>query len=303
MRKIRFETLDSFRGLCAIFVLVSHLRIESTISDFSFFMGSGRFVEFFFVLSGFVVTHSLTYKKNIEFKSFFLSRVYRLYPLHLFMLLVMLIIETLKLIVFHKLNIVFSETPFTGNYDLKELIPNILLVQAWLPNFHKLSFNGVSWSISIEFYMYIFLFVIFSLFEAKKNIVFFLISSSAFIMIFNESAILTDSAQRGISCFFGGSLLYGVYTKLRNKYKFKSSNLWTIVEVVSLTLIYIVITNEIRHKNIILSIIFLVTVLIFSFELGGVSNTLKHRYFKFLGMLSYSIYMTQTFIISILISL
>ncbi len=46
----RFEVLDSFRGLSAIFVVIFHMHYAGSITELSFFRGSSLFVEFFFVL-------------------------------------------------------------------------------------------------------------------------------------------------------------------------------------------------------------------------------------------------------------
>ena len=81
MRK-RFEVLDSFRGIFAICVVFFHARYLGSVTETDFFRGSSTFVDFFFILSGFVLTHSYAYNENLKFKMFFISRTFRLFPLH-----------------------------------------------------------------------------------------------------------------------------------------------------------------------------------------------------------------------------
>lgn len=52
-------------------------------------------VDFFFVLSGFVLTHTYLYRKNpVTFLEFTLHRLARLYPLHIFTLLMFIAVWT-----------------------------------------------------------------------------------------------------------------------------------------------------------------------------------------------------------------
>ena len=66
MRK-RFEALDAFRGLCALSVVVFHMHLVGSITELNFFRGSTIFVEFFFILSGFVLAHGYGFKKKYWF--------------------------------------------------------------------------------------------------------------------------------------------------------------------------------------------------------------------------------------------
>lgn len=74
----RFHALDSFRGICALSVVVFHMHIAGTFTDLPFFINSHIFVEFFFILSGFVLTHTYGSRKNLNFKNFFIARSFRL---------------------------------------------------------------------------------------------------------------------------------------------------------------------------------------------------------------------------------
>ena len=62
----RFEVLDAFRGICAVAVVIFHMHLVGSITELSFFRGSSIFVEFFFVLSGFVLAHGYAYKKTLS---------------------------------------------------------------------------------------------------------------------------------------------------------------------------------------------------------------------------------------------
>ena len=51
----RFEALDSWRGICALMVALLHFEAFSHLKDLPFFNDAYLFVDFFFVLSGFVI--------------------------------------------------------------------------------------------------------------------------------------------------------------------------------------------------------------------------------------------------------
>src|SRR3546814_13395214 len=89
----RFLSLDSFRGLMALSVMVYHLRVSGSFTEWLLFRHAEVFVSFFFVLSGFVLTHAYGSSVKFNFRKFFISRTFRLLPLHLFMLGVFILLE------------------------------------------------------------------------------------------------------------------------------------------------------------------------------------------------------------------
>ena len=80
----RFEVLDSWRGICAIMVVLYHVPGFFLFSDLAVIRSGWLFVDFFFVLSGFVITHAYGPKiANLDDAFHFISRrFFRIYPLH-----------------------------------------------------------------------------------------------------------------------------------------------------------------------------------------------------------------------------
>ncbi len=54
----RYVVLDSWRGICAILVALFHFPLQWHFQSTTFVRGSWLFVDFFFVLSGFVIAHA-----------------------------------------------------------------------------------------------------------------------------------------------------------------------------------------------------------------------------------------------------
>lgn len=292
----RFEALDAFRGICAIAVVIYHLHLVGSITELSFFRGSSVFVEFFFVLSGFVLAHGYAYKEGIRFTSFMKSRFFRLYPLHIFMFFVMFTLEIGKLVAYKFGGFVFNNLPFTNSFAIQEIIPNLLLIQSWTPYTDPLTFNYPSWSISVEFYMYALFFGSIVASKSNKVIVWLTSSLAAFALIYLKSSLVTQEVLRGISCFFGGAFTYWVFMKTATKIKLNVA-IGTCLELVLLSLIVIVVQSTFDHRSSVASILFIITVFFFAFEFGAISKTLRVKPFQIIGKLSYSIYMTHAAIL------
>ena len=95
----RFETLDSWRGICALLVALFHFPAAGWLEKNGFINGSFLFVDFFFVLSGFVIAHAYAdrLKDGVSLKRFMVTRFGRLFPLHAFMLAAFVVFEGLRM--------------------------------------------------------------------------------------------------------------------------------------------------------------------------------------------------------------
>ncbi|NCO73504.1 MULTISPECIES: acyltransferase [Shewanella] len=298
--KERFLVLDSFRGLCALSVVFFHTRLVGSFTELDFFRGSAIFVEFFFVLSGFVLAHGYGFKPEIKFAHFMRARFFRIYPLHLFMLIVFIIIEVGKLLAYNFGGFIFTNMPFTNAASIEELVPNLLLLQSWIWSANHLSFNYPSWSISIEFYLYVFLFLSVSIFKFKRVYSWFFIFLLSLLCINLDVKILTPQAFSGLFCFFGGAFTYFVYKKTLNHKP--SYLLGSIMELSLLACVFFITQSKIDNRETLAPLLFLFTVLLFSFESGFFSRILKANFFQFIGKLSYSIYMTHAALLFCFIS-
>ena len=113
-------------------------------------------VEFFFVLSGFILTYSYGHRLRDlltwrGYGDFLRARLIRLYPLHLFMLLLILVMVVV-------LRDQAARGGYTSIFDLKYhqdvsvkgFILSLLLAHGW-HTMDRLTWNGLSWFVSAEF--------------------------------------------------------------------------------------------------------------------------------------------------------
>lgn len=136
----RFLLLDGMRGLAALGIMVFHLWLTNQ----RYFLGFNLFVDFFFVLSGFVLSPALMVS---TFKKFIFTRILRLYPM---------------LIPVFILSIVVHNVPFISQHVM-EASPHRSAVQ-YLGAFLLLQIfwgalipvNTPLWSLSAEWFVNLF---------------------------------------------------------------------------------------------------------------------------------------------------
>jgi peptidoglycan/LPS O-acetylase OafA/YrhL len=298
--KKRFEVLDAFRGLAALCVVVYHLNLVDSHSELAFFRGSSVFVQLFFVLSGFVLAHGYGFREGLGFRSYMRARVFRIYPLHLFMFLVFVLLECGKLAAYRFAGITFNYLPFTGATAPREVLPNLLLIHAWVPFADTLSFNFPSWSISIEFYLYVMLFLSTCVPGLVKKGLWILIPVLTLWMLQDASPLLAREALWGLSCFFGGCAVYLVYRRLDRP--IPAGHWATALELAFVAAIIWVVQSDFPLRGLVATLLFYATILVFAFEAGAVSRFLATRPFQAAGRLSYSIYLTHAAVIFCLTS-
>ena len=296
----RFYSLDSFRGLMAVSVMLYHLRVSGSFTEWLLFRHAEVFVSFFFVLSGFVLTHAYGSQMQFNFRKFFITRTFRLLPLHLFMLGVFIVLECGRYLAAQQ-GMDFNNAPFSGKYDPAGILPNALLLQSWTHLTNPLSFNYPSWSISIEYYTYMIFALILSIAFGVRTWVWATVVFMALALMYAGNTFFTIESLRGLGYFFTGCLAYAVYLKLP-RFGQANSGVLTILEVAAVAATLVFVVTDFAAKPFMASPLFGVIVVIFAFDGGAVSRLLAGRAFNFLGKLSYSIYLTHAAVLFCVVS-
>jgi len=293
--KEKIYYLESLRGLAAITVCLFHFRFSSSIFliNNTFIQNGWIMVDFFFVLSGFVISYG--YKDKLinlnNLFSFQFNRFIRLYPLHLITLLLFLNLEFLQFAKEYFTGVIGEGAAFTNN-NFKNFFLNFFLVQALFNN--DLTFNNPSWSISTEFFTYLLYGLI---------IIFFKKTYSS-ILIFLCIVILTSLILKGeiqysnqlsifrcmFSFFLGCIVCYS-----RDIIKISINSFFVYLSF--LISIYLIL-NLINIQNLFLPISF--SLLIFSLISSDkdllIKKLLNNNILIFIGKISYGIYMIHYFV-------
>lgn len=147
--------LTGVRGAAALLVLLFHSKgvlYRSTGLEDLALLEMGWFgVDIFFLLSGFILSH--VHFQDFEFfrwkatRNFILLRLSRIYPVHLFSLLVV--------VAFFFLTVALGK-PMEGRQRFAPdlFVGNLFLIQSWGWAKND-SWNVLSWSISTEWFMYL----------------------------------------------------------------------------------------------------------------------------------------------------
>jgi peptidoglycan/LPS O-acetylase OafA/YrhL len=142
----RFHARDGLRGVCALLVVLYHGPRGSHLGRLDLVQNAYLFVDFFFVLSGFVLSHGyyLRLRDGLSPWRFAARRLARLWPLHLATLAGFVLLDVAGRVAGLK------SPPFDSNY-FWSLAANLALVHSLGWEFPS-HWNVPSWSISVEFY-------------------------------------------------------------------------------------------------------------------------------------------------------
>ena len=292
--------LESLRGIAALTVVLYHYSFtaHNSITQNFFILNGYTMVDFFFLLSGYIITLSVFEKLNTfkDIKFFIFRRFFRVYPLHFLFLIFYALLEII--IYFFEL-----KTGIARNYNLPNnsisFIHNLLLTNGFLLKVE--TFNAPSWSISVEFYCYIFFSVL--VFFSKKYY-----KLLAIIIIFISAAILYNYTRieslsferitsnyitlfRCFYYFFIGSLFFFIF----KKHNLKISKLFNVL--IFFTLVILFIGKD--QLNYFLPLIF--GLVIFFSHYGRqhnyINKVLSNKILIFFGTISYTIYISHYIIL------
>ena len=159
---VRYRALDGLRGAAALLVVFYHIEFHSAqwpnyLTDNGLTRHGYLAVDLFFILSGFVISANYSARINsfLEGRKFLFLRFFRLYPLHVAVLMALFLFECVKLAVqYFALMTPSQQPPFTGDRSPGALVASLLLINGWHVS-DVAAWNGPSWSISCEFAAYL----------------------------------------------------------------------------------------------------------------------------------------------------
>lgn len=150
----RIESLTGLRFVFVVLLFLHHLDMFADLSIpgynevMRYFFEGAVSVDFFFILSGFVITYSYLSKvqnREISSGTFLFNRAAKLYPTHIVMWIICIIVYG-------------GTTYFISNMSTKQFWVGAALLQSFIPGDPaEWAFwgNGPSWSVSTELFFYV----------------------------------------------------------------------------------------------------------------------------------------------------
>lgn len=297
--KHRYVALDSLRGICACMVVLLHFVTQGYIHALPAVQNGFLFVDFFFVLSGFVIGSSYGERLagGFRIRDFMWLRLGRVYPLHFVMLMCFLAFEIIFALFMADLG---NRRPFEGIFSPVILGYSLLLVQIFFgPD--ATPWNGPSWSIAAEVWTYL-------IFAILLRYAFRFIMPLCLLIALVATIVLSQLTDRYIAVFHDGALLRCMYGFALGIIGWRIADkvaslrfgrgIDDLIEVAAVVVTILFVSyGAVGPVSLAAPLVFFFTVLVFSREQGLVSRMLKLAPFVLVGTLSYSIYMIHGFIL------
>lgn len=295
-----YSKLESLRGVAAVLVVLYHSPWTWGERRLTWFDHGYLLVDFFFILSGFVMCHAYHAKiiQGMSFRDYFALRISRLYPLHLAILICWLPYVLLKQ-GFAAQTGESHEALAASN--LSSFLSNLLLIQAW--GLHdSLSWNGPSWSISAELFAYLAFFVTTVTIDRRGRWwVPFGLSMAGYAWLLSQQGSDFDytydyGCVRGLAGFNLGLVVYRICPALRLSF---ASQSW--LELATTCLATVSIGGASTTFGIVETMLsFALLVGVFSLATDGVvGRLLMWPPMQWLGRWSYSIYLVHALVIAV----
>ena len=295
---MRIEKLDGLRGVFSLMVVFYHYpayfdvyRITSNfLVDWS-----ELFVDFFFVLSGFVIALNYTHKiKDREsLWQFLVKRVIRLTPLLFFTVLLYLALEFVSNTYFAH----FMDSTMSYDEMTMRTLDSLLYMNSTPLLGTTLGMNAPSWSISAEMIAYISFGIGVLLTRGKPTWLFALVLTGGVVFcLFQNGYLFTGDFGfvRGLLGFLSGYMVFRCKDISLRVHKMSE---WTLLPILLLIFYGLDVYKEDPFVELyalaVIPLFFAGSIWLLLRTEGIISRLMRHTVFAFLGRISYSVYLTH----------
>lgn len=297
MPKENISSLTALRGIAAMMIVLFHLsaylapQIGTSIAPYSaFLLNSYLWVDSFFLLSGFIITyvyHNRCFSLN-NYKSFIIARFARIYPLHFFVLICLFSLELFSYLT--------HETGFGSSRSLDSFIKNVFLLQAIQVDARSTTWNHPSWSISLEWHVYLLLPLLILILQwMSEKVRGTVILLSFFMLLFIYRATQWQLDLTGylgfFRCLFEVMIGSSTFLLLKRSEKFKDLRFLPYFPLALLVAVFCSLHFDLHDLVTIILMLLLIISLYLSHSYRA--NIFHNKALVYLGEISYSVYITH----------
>ncbi len=297
MRAERILPLDSLRGIAAVGVTMfwhyAHFGpyrvFEGFAADWLYRFGL-MLVDFFFVLSGFVISHAYLQKlveRRVGPAQFFIARFSRLYPLHLLTFLFVAAVQ------FYRTNQGLDSFVYSSN-DLQHFFLNLAFLQQGIIN-TEYSYNGPAWSLTVEELSYLAFFVSVFFFATRYRLAFagLLLLGTVINLAVWDTHVFNLNISRGLVGFFTGCMAYQLHRKAftQNRSRLLAAVVTPLLIGVVSYYVWFGYPSSGRMLLLVNSLVIFPALVLTVLNLPMLARLFSLRPVAYLGEISYSIYM------------
>lgn len=280
----RFVALDGMRGIAALAVVFFHMSPH---------WAGYLAVDLFFVLSGFILAHVYFFvPERVSMWSFTVQRVARLYPLHIFTLITFVCAYRLA----------NGAMPSYEDGNLYVLLQHLTLTNNVGLSSTHVTFNTVSWSISVEFWLNILFFALVPVILKTERLL--ALAAVCFALLFlgaphlfqastNIAGVFNSGLLRGAGSMALGILSYKLYRTLKSNHSHRATwlSLAELITVTAALLIVLARPEKLSATDFLAPFVFAAMIPIFAMEQGALSRVFGKL--SWLGEISYSVYLNH----------
>jgi peptidoglycan/LPS O-acetylase OafA/YrhL len=301
---MRIEKLDGLRGIFSLMVLFFHYPQEllpAWLSGNFFIRESYTFVDFFFVLSGFVIALNYSSINSFgQFSAYMKKRFIRLYPLMLYTTLLMFFFKWAFTNFFPQ----YVQNPDVFGVLMLKTFDGLLLTNSFPVLSSSEGINIPSWSISAEFVAYISFGLIMVFIRARfRAWAFLALLLGGYIGLLLLGKTLDTSGDYGfLRALLAFNIGYFVYRLTRYRFLLPDRLEW-LFPILLLLLFYLMDQQAewSRAKQLLglsaVPLFFGASIVLMLKTDGVLSRLLRSKPLVFLGDVSYSLYLNHWLLI------
>lgn len=295
MRGSELRALTSLRGIAAMAIVLQHFSATAALLSAAWIPSlvphGYMAVDFFFVLSGFIMAY--TYLAAFEtsgmqeYAPFLFKRIARIFPLGIAVTLLILVCAMVASI-WHRADLFIPPVALADDLPLATVV-NLAHLQGFLPHY---ILNAPSWSVSLELSAYLLFPALVRLFFGHRRTAALATAASVVTIVllecygpktFNDRPVACNIAR----CIAEFCLGLSVYRAYRGSPTLRSlgQDRWTFAIAAATTL------SGLLRLDLLTALLFPPLILAFALNHGRAARLLSSRLPYFLGLISFSVYL------------